>query len=106
VPRFDNDICRMADEHRAVAAGIETAKAAGSVWASMGALAAADRVRIAGGELIGLADAHLADEERDVVPLIGSAKSARQSSSRTSGASDENQLTSLSGLATPIALWP
>ncbi|HVO27179.1 MAG TPA: hemerythrin domain-containing protein [Candidatus Margulisiibacteriota bacterium] len=70
VPSFDNAICRMEDEHRAVAAGIETAKTAGLVWAKTGAPSAADRARTAVDELIGLVDAHLADEERDVVPLI------------------------------------
>lgn len=70
VPWFDNDICRMENEHRAIAAGIETATTAGSAWAKAGAPSAADRVRTAVDELIGLVDEHLADEERDVVPLI------------------------------------
>jgi hypothetical protein len=70
VPLCDNDICRMEDEHRAIAAGVDTAKATGSVWAKTGAPSAAERLRTAVDELIGLVDVHLDDEERDVVPLI------------------------------------
>ena len=69
-PLGDHDICRMEDEHRAIAAGIDTAKATGSVWAKTGAPSAAKRLRTAVDELIGLVDVHLDDEERDVVPLI------------------------------------
>lgn len=69
-PVGDHDICRMEDEHRAIAAGIDTAKATGSVWAKTGAPSAAKRLRTAVDELIGLVDVHLDDEERDVVPLI------------------------------------
>ena len=70
VPLCDHDICRMEDAHRAIAAGIDTAKATGSVWAKTGAPSAAERLRTAVDELIGLVDVHLDDEERDVVPLI------------------------------------
>lgn len=66
----DHDVCRMEDAHRAIAAGIDTAKATGSVWAQTGAPWAAERLRTAVDELIGLVDVHLDDEERDVVPLI------------------------------------
>ncbi len=69
-PVGDHDICRMEDEHRAIAAGIDTAKATGSEWAKTGAPSAAERLRTAVDELIGLVDVHLDDEERDVVPLI------------------------------------
>lgn len=70
VPLCDRDICRMEDEHRAIAAGVDTAKATGSVWARTGAASAAERLRTAVDELIGLVEVHLDDEERDVVPLI------------------------------------
>ena len=69
-PVGDHDICRMEDEHRAIAAGIDTAKATGSEWVKTGAPSAAKRLRTAVDELIGLVDVHLDDEERDVVPLI------------------------------------
>ncbi|OBJ53421.1 hemerythrin domain-containing protein [Mycobacterium sp. 1423905.2] len=70
VPSCDNAICRMEQAHRAIAAGVDTAKATGAVWAKTGARSAGERLRTAVDELIGLVDAHLADEERDVVPLI------------------------------------
>ena len=66
----DNAICRMEQAHRAIAAGIDAAKATGSVWAKTGAPSAGERLRTAVDELIGLVEVHLADEERDVVPLI------------------------------------
>jgi hypothetical protein len=70
VPRRDQDICRMEDAHRAIAAGVDTAKATGSAWAKTGAPSAAAHVRTAVDELIGHVDVHLDDEEREVVPLI------------------------------------
>ena len=69
-PLSAHEICRMEDDHRAIAASIDTAKATGSVWATTGAPSAAERLRTAVDELIGLVDVHLDDEERDVVPLI------------------------------------
>ena len=69
-PLCDNAICRMQDAHRAIAAGIDTTRATGSVWAKTGAPSAAERLRTAVDELIELVDVHLDDEERDVVPLI------------------------------------
>jgi iron-sulfur cluster repair protein YtfE (RIC family) len=70
VPMRDDDISGMEDEHRAIAAGADTATATGSVWAKTGALAAAERLCTAVAELIELVEAHLDDEEREVVPLI------------------------------------
>lgn len=70
VPLCDHRICRMEDAHRAIAASIDTAKTAGSVWAKTGAPSAAEPLRTAVDKLIGLVDMHLDDEERDVVPLI------------------------------------
>jgi Hemerythrin HHE cation binding domain len=70
VPLYDHDIRRMEDEHRAIAAGIHTAKATGSAWAKTGAPSASEQLRKAVDALTGLVDAHLDDEERDVVPLI------------------------------------
>lgn len=66
----DNDIHRMEDAHRAIADGIEEAIAAGAVWAKSGALSAAERLRAAVDALIGVVDVHLADEEREIIPLI------------------------------------
>jgi hypothetical protein len=70
VPLCEHDVRRMEDAHRAIAAGIDTAKATGSEWAKTGAPSAAERLREAVDELIGRVDTHLDDEERDVVPLI------------------------------------
>jgi hypothetical protein len=70
VPLCDHDIGRMEDAHRAIAAGIDTARATGSVWARTGVPTAAERLRTAVEELIGFVDVHLDDEEHDIVPLI------------------------------------
>jgi hemerythrin HHE cation binding domain-containing protein len=70
VPMRDDDISRMENEHHAIAAGVDTATVAGSVWAKTGASAAAEHLQTAVSDLIGLVDAHLDDEERHVVPLI------------------------------------
>jgi hemerythrin-like domain-containing protein len=70
VPMHDDDISRMEDEHRAIAAGADAATTSGSAWAKTGALAAAERLCTTVDELINLVDRHLDDEERDVVPLI------------------------------------
>jgi Hemerythrin HHE cation binding domain len=63
-------ICRMEDAHRAIAASVDTVLTAGSAWAKTGAPSAAQQLRMAIDELIGCVDAHLDDEEREVVPLI------------------------------------
>jgi hypothetical protein len=70
VPMHDDDISRMEDEHRAIEAGADTATVTGALWAKTGALAAAERLCTAVAELIELVEAHLDDEERDIVPLI------------------------------------
>jgi hemerythrin-like domain-containing protein len=70
MPLRDSDIRRMEDAHRAIAAGVATAKGTGSAWAKTAAPSAAERLRTAVDELTGLVDMHLDAEERDVVPLI------------------------------------
>ncbi|MDT5011278.1 MAG: hypothetical protein QOH57_2895 [Mycobacterium sp.] len=69
MPLHARAICRMEDAHRAIAASADTVLTAGSVWAKTGAPSAAQQ-RMAIDDLIGRVDAHLDDEERDVVPLI------------------------------------
>ncbi|OBK78752.1 hemerythrin domain-containing protein [Mycobacterium sp. 1274761.0] len=69
-PLHDSDIYRMEDAHRTIAAAVDRAKAEGSAWAKSGALSAAERLRTAVDDLVRCVDAHLEEEERDVVPLI------------------------------------
>jgi hypothetical protein len=70
VPLHDSDIYRQEDAHRSIAAAVDAAKAAGTAWAKTGARSAAERLRTAVDELVRCVDAHLEDEERNVVPLI------------------------------------
>ncbi len=69
-PMHDADITRMEDEHHAIAASVDATREAGAEWATTGDSVAAERFREAASKLTELVDAHLDDEERDVVPLI------------------------------------
>jgi hemerythrin-like domain-containing protein len=68
VPTHDDEINRMENAHRAIAAAVDAAKAAGRPWAKTGR--GAEHLIGAAAGLIDVVDEYLDDEERKIVPLI------------------------------------